>query len=428
MKPHLNAILFIVIWRKIIMNNTRNAERKAKKLTFLKLVIEGHPLFENQVSFSVVNDSRVSWERAGQLTNLFGSVWVNNLITIIGKNATGKTTIMKTLIGTLTFLLYSKSINQTQLDDILIGTSPIKLTTYFWGNDMKVYKDALTLKLNAVDHSWHVSEEKIYEKQVITRTPKKELLNFEGIDPCLDRENLNNELAAYVLAPDDSIFRTILAKKNYQVQQIMDTLIFTNVNALFYTNGNVPAEILNFLDPTIEYLRVDNKQVEGDKKQMFYRLKFKNHPEEFTETNFATIEHYLSSGTAKGVTLYGNVLRALQTGGIIFIDELENHFNHAIVRSFIEYFADPRINTNRATLIFSTHYSELLDDLERGDEIYLTKREHKIQLQRYSKSGVRKDLSKSDVFDSNYLGGTAPKYQAYIKLRNATKGVVNNDN
>lgn len=73
MKPHLNAILFIVIWRKIIMNNTRNAERKAKKLTFLKLVIEGHPLFENQVSFSVVNDSRVSWERAGQLTNLFGS-------------------------------------------------------------------------------------------------------------------------------------------------------------------------------------------------------------------------------------------------------------------------------------------------------------------------------------------------------------------
>lgn len=410
------------------MNTTKNIGTNTKKLIFLKLIIEGHPLFENKVSFSVINDSRVSDERAEQLTNLFGRVWINNLITIIGKNATGKTTIMKTLIGTLTFLLYSKSINQTQLNDILIGTSPINLTTYFWGNDMKVYKDTLTLKTNPNDHNWHVSEERIYEKQVNTRTPKKELLNFEGVDPYLDRGNLNNELAASVLAPDDSIFRTILAKEHYEVQPIIDTLIFTNVNALFYTDGNVPGEILNFLDPTIEYLRIDNKQVEGNRRQMFYRLKFKNRPEEFTETNFATIGHYLSSGTAKGVTLYGNVLHALKTGGIIFIDELENHFNHAIVRSFIEYFADPKINTNRATLIFSTHYSELLDDLERGDEIYLTKREHKIQLQRYSKAGVRKDLSKSDVFDSNYLGGTAPKYQAYIKLRNATKGVVNNDN
>ena len=98
------------------------------------------------------------------------------------------------------------------------------------------------------------------------------------------------------------------------------------------------------------------------------------------------------------------------------------------MRSFIEYFSNPKINKKRAILIFSTHYSELLDDLERGDEIYLTKRKDKIQLQRYSKTGVRKDLSKSDVFDSNYIEGTAPKYEAYIKLRNATEGAVKDDN
>lgn len=397
-----------------------------KKLLFLRLVIEGHPLFENKVEFSLINDSKVSKERAEQLTNLFGSVWINNLITIIGKNATGKTTIMKTIIGTLTFLLYSKSIDQTKLNDVLIGTNPIKLTTYFFGTDMTVYKDQITLNLNMSDHNWHVSEEKIYEKSVTTRTPKKDLLDFKNISPLLDRKNLD-ELTASVLASDDSIFRTILAKKHYSIQQIVDTLIFTNVNALFYTTENVPGEILNFLDPTIEYLKIENKQVE-DRKQLFYRLKFKNRPEVFTETNFATIEQYLSSGTAKGVTLYGNVLMALKNGGIIFIDELENHFNHAIVRSFIEYFSNPKINKKRAILIFSTHYSELLDDLERGDEIYLTKRKDKIQLQRYSKTGVRKDLSKSDVFDSNYIEGTAPKYEAYIKLRNATEGAVNDDN
>lgn len=403
--------------------NGKQSQRK--KLCFLKLVIEGHPLFEKKVEFSVVNDSRVNKEKSDQLTKLFGRVWVNNLITIVGKNATGKTTIMKTIIGILTFLLYSKSIDQTQLTDILIGTNPIKLITYFWGSDMVIYKDELVLKINNQDHSWHVSEEIIYEKKVTKSSSKKDLFSFEKVEPYLNRKDLD-DLAASVLASDDSIFRTVLAKKKYKIQQVFDTLIFTNVNALFYTNENVPGEILNFLDPTIDYLKIENKRVEGDRQQLFYRLKFKNHPEIFTETNFATIEHYLSSGTAKGVTLYGNVLQALRTGGIIFIDELENHFNHAIVRSFIEYFTNPRINKNRATLIFSTHYSELLDDLERGDEIYLTKRDKLIQLQRYSKTTVRKDLSKAEVFDSDYLGGTAPEYDSYMELRKATEGAVNN--
>lgn len=115
---------------------------------------------------------------------------------------------------------------------------------------------------------------------------------------------------------------------------------------------------------------------------------------------------------------------ALKTGGIMFVDELENHFNHAIVRSFIEDFSDSKINTNRAMLIFSTHYSELLNDLDRGDEVYIAKRNDKIELQRYSAANVRSDLKKAEVFDSDYLGGTAPEYSAYLALKNVTKKVV----
>ena len=109
---------------------------------------------------------------------------------------------------------------------------------------------------------------------------------------------------------------------------------------------------------------------------------------------------------------------------VIFIDELENHFNHAIVQSFIEYFTNPRINKKRATLIYSTHYSELLSDIERSDEIYITRRDPKISLLRYSDADVRKDLNKTDVFDSDYLGGTAPEYESYLKLLKATEKAV----
>ena len=94
----------------------------------------------------------------------------------------------------------------------------------------------------------------------------------------------------------------------------------------------------------------------------------------------------------------------------------------------MEYFTDPKTNPNRATLIFSTHYSEILDDLERGDAIYLARRDERIELQRYSKADVRQDLNRTEVFDSNYLGGTAPQYDAYLKLRKATRKAVANGN
>ncbi len=395
-----------------------------KKLTFLKIVIENHPLFNKQVEFSVLNDTRVkATDPNNDLTNLYQRLWTDNVITIVGKNATGKTTIMKTIIGMLTFLLNGKSIEQTQLVDVLLGTQPITITTFFYGEDRKIYKDITVFKPSSDSQQWHVDSEKIYAKTIDGKTAKKKLFDFpKTLKPKYDRNTLD-PLTASVLAADDSIFRMLIATEKYTVQPIIDTLIFTNFNALIYTKENVPEEILKFLDPTIEYLKVETKAV-NDKSQLVYRLKFKNQPEEFVEMDFTNIEHYLSSGTAKGVTLYGNVLLALKTGGIIFVDELENHFNHAIVQSFIEYFTNPKINKNRATLIYSTHHSELLSDIERSDEIYITRRDPKISLLRYSDADVRKDLNKTDVFDSDYLGGTAPEYDSYLKLLKATEKAV----
>lgn len=394
-----------------------------KRLFFLKLTIENHPLFKDKVSFSLINDSRVNENNSSQLTQLLDRVWINNLVTIVGKNATGKTTIMRILIGMLSFLLEGKSIDETPLKNVLIGSKPITMTTYFYGTDGFVYKDSATFQVKLPERKWHVISEKIYQKKVNKTTAKSQLLNFANRKPITDRDKLD-EVTASILAVDDSIFRSVIAREKYVVQPVIDTVIFTNVNALFYDTENVPEEILNFLDPTIEYLKVERKNIDDENGQLFFRLKFKNRPEVFTETSFETIEHYLSSGTSKGVTLYGNVLKALKYGGIIFIDELENHFNHAIVKTFIEWFADPTINVNRAVLVFSTHYSELLSDMDRSDEIYIAKRDQRIYLQRYSKADVRKDLNKTDVFDSDYLGGTAPEYDTYLALKDVVRRAV----
>nr|WP_263431441.1 ATP-binding protein [Leuconostoc gasicomitatum] len=342
-------------------------------------------------------------------------------MTIVGRNATGKTTIMKLLLGTLSFLLNNRSIDQTRLAGTLFGREPITLETYFYGSDSKLYLDEVVL--SPFQGSWSVESEIIRVKKAYVNDTKNKLFDFTNADVFRDRSQLD-DLTKSVLAPDDSLFRTVLVqgqKKIYQAQNIFDTLFFTNVNALTYDQAQVPGTILAYLDPTIEYLKIETT----DAGQSFYRLKFKNSTTEITDNNFATIELYLSSGTAKGITLYQHVLGVLKVGGIIFIDELENHFNQAIVRSFIEYFTNPRINVKRATLIFSTHYSELLDDISRGDQIYIARRENRMSLTRYSDTIARSDISKTEVFDANNLGGTSPDYDTFIALRKATREAVN---
>lgn len=409
----------------MITEQTINNKKIQPKLTFLKAKIENHPLFKDGLEFSLMSEARVTARTKDQLTNLNGKLWVTNLATIVGKNATGKTTILNAIAGILKLLFYDLSIEQTSLRNILIGNNPIKITTFFYGDDEKLYKDEIVFKSknNGAKKKWIIDSEKIYLKKFKQQFTKKQILNFEGVEPIFDRKELD-EVAATILATNDSIFRVVIAKENYKTQSIIENIIFTNVNAIYYEESTVPTEILRFLDPTIDYLKVEQQKDEAGEIKLLYHLKFKNRNEEITATGFDVIQRFLSSGTAKGITLYGNVISALKSGGIIFVDELENHFNHAIVRSFIEYFSDPKVNVNRATLIFSTHYHELLDDINRGDEIYITKRKDKIQLQRYSSTEIRNDYKKSEVFESDLLGGTAPEYESYLRLKKQTKRAV----
>ena len=89
-----------------------------------------------------------------------------------------------------------------------------------------------------------------------------------------------------------------------------------------------------------------------------------------------------------------------------------------------------KTNPNGATLLFSTHYSELLDEFDRNDNIYIVRNKKGIYAENLSKALKRNDMKKSEVYDSDSLGGTAPDYETYIRLKNTlirerTKEAVN---
>ncbi len=71
--------------------------------------------------------------------------------------------------------------------------------------------------------------------------------------------------------------------------------------------------------------------------------------------------YMLSSGTTKGMLLYILMAASLQQGFDLIIDEIENHFHKTLVENMISLYKDKTVNRNNATLIFTTHYCELLD-------------------------------------------------------------------
>ena len=163
-----------------------------------------------------------------------------------------------------------------------------------------------------------------------------------------------------------------------------------------------PAELIAFFDPSIEYIRVkqDGKDTGG-------YLKFFDKPE-IKLNRLSDIDRYLSSGTIKGINTFLCAMKTFNNGGYLIVDELENHFNHEIVSTLIRFYMDSKVNRGGATLIFSTHYAEILDEFERNDSIYIVRNRNGITVENLSKILKRNDIKKSEAYESDFLKGTVP--------------------
>ena len=129
------------------------------------------------------------------------------------------------------------------------------------------------------------------------------------------------------------------------------------------------------------------------------------------------LDKYLSSGTIKGISVFMNAFFAFEDGGYLIVDEVENHFNREIVSTLIRFFRDSKVNKYGAVIIFSTHYSELLDEFERNDNIFIVRNRKGISADNLSNILKRNDIKKSEAYQSDFLEGSVPTYEAYIALK-----------
>ena len=83
----------------------------------------------------------------------------------------------------------------------------------------------------------------------------------------------------------------------------------------------------------------------------------------------------------------------------------------------MRFFMNSKLNKNGGTLIFSTHYSELLDEYDRNDSIYIIRNRGGIEVENLCAILKRNDIKKSDAYQSGFLEGTTPMYEAYMQLK-----------
>jgi hypothetical protein len=126
-----------------------------------------------------------------------------------------------------------------------------------------------------------------------------------------------------------------------------------------------------------------------------------------------------SAGTQKMFVLYPPLQEVLESGSVLFVDELNARLHPLLVQNFIITFLDAKTNPNNAQLIFTTHDSwQLSSDLLRRDEIWFTEKEENGASRLYSlvdfKGENAAKIRKDENYARNYLQG---KYGAIPELK-----------
>jgi hypothetical protein len=247
----------------------------------------------------------------------------------------------------------------------------------------------------------------IIGRSVNTKKKINDLSYMKSIaDKCLSREELDTNAARYL----KETISIAIAAANQTESPVR--AIFGDVTVRGELVERLSDSVIRTFDQSIEYLeksKTDNKS---------YALKFFRDQRERT-VRPGDMDDVLSAGTIRGSWIVDQAVLCLKSGGYLLVDEIENHLNKQLVGTLLALFNSNEMNPHGATLVFTTHYPEVLDFIQRKDNIYFLVRDEEFTtaLIRYSDRVKRIENKKSEVFLSNFIKGTAPKYSEVAALK-----------
>ncbi len=380
-------------------------------LELLKVKASGFKLLEDNFELDFTTRTRVyQKDKLSEIEEIDKGLNTFRSIAFVGGNSSGKSTALSLVLKTLLFLQTGRwEFIPREFKKDSIDLNIVFYLEGFLYNYSCTFNKIEIDKLSIANIYSPITNEKLIklEYNKARGIVNLDLLNTNGVDESEILKSSLLDTSAIAKITGDKISVDEFSNNNIVNfdGNIVRNTFFANLNSC---DKELVSSIIKLLDESIEYIICDNSDL----------VKFKRINEKEIIISKLELLSILSSGTFRGVELYVRSINALKYGKVFIVDEIENCFHKNLVKNLLFIFNSKNINSKGAKLIFSTHYTEILDSLSRRDNIFITHKENGyVNVKNlYSDYDVRTELSKSNQFDNNVFN-TSFNYEQLLNVK-----------
>ena len=348
---------------------------------------------------------------------------------IYGPNASGKSNLVRALRFMRDFVLESSRESQAgdpiPVEPFLLREDTVGAPSSFeivFDLEGVQYRYGFELDAHHVHAEWLFSRQSSRERTLFERGFQTFVLgpDFRKEGKGLDERTRPNALFLSVVAQWNGALATKLVAwcrrlkilQGAQDASVSDTLAQLSADG---PNRAALVRLICSLDLGIEDIKLEPKPTDRDAlmrweyQQILGPRVFTLHRRHDTQGGMtAAIEFELqrheSDGTQRLFFMAGPILKALEYGDVLVVDELDMRLHPLMTRELIRLFQDPKTNPHNAQLVFTTHDTNLLGiDLFRRDQVWFAEKDRMGATHLYSLAEfkVRSDAS----FEKDYIQG-----------------------
>ena len=340
----------------------------------------------------------------------------NKIAYLFGANGSGKSNFCKIILQIKRIILLSPiwASNNPKLmeiqpikDDLAIPRNYFKFNTASKERSTS-YKIQLLLDTITYTYSFEVAESNEILSEELTKKRRRTETILSRSSPSYDSIELKSELKSFqnnvTVVKNNALCLSMASFLNNKLAtKIIDAITSVQVINMASMRGlsNLSEDtltekkkekylkILRSADPTLKDIVV-NFNEEKVEKRPFDSDDFENRAVVFksirvdvqsthniydnnkvVDTSVLPFLQIESTGTIKLFNVLPLIFDTLETGGILFIDEIENGLHPYIVKLMINLFYNPTTNPLNAQLVCTTHNASLINEKVQRDEVWL---------------------------------------------------------
>lgn len=391
---------------------------------FTKIIIENILGINNKIEMNFMATPKKK-EKKETIVEIEKNVNVNKINGIIGANASGKTSIINSLLELRVFLAQYEIIDNAKKKN---DENILKLLS---SDDFLPDRNIENLEKNSeitlemfiptgeipgfYTYSLILNDEKLNEKLIYRkkfRSKKSKIIENYYTDS--KRSDIG-----YKCFYKDSILKDYEKVGKQLVNKFNDTLRYYNTFYKYYIGDSIyPMGITNFdyinIEETVNFIKNNEDIIVKLLKivdSKIVRVVFENDENgdevvRFVTKNDKKLDIWnLSTGTNRTLQLLIMILKTINNNGIMLCDEIETALHKELVQLIIKLFLK---SNNYSQLIFTTHLPEILDEenMRNDQKFYLSsEKDGKVKIEKISQINPRSDysISKNYYTDIHFM-------------------------